>query len=143
MVGGGLVRSLGGWCEVLAMRARNGRQTSDGRSLGDGEFVEAVWREMDERGKDNLRVNRQKMSLGELAERVSGIYGVRRNELRAGSRRREILKARRDFSQVAVKLLGYGGAEASRYLGLTSSCVTRIASQKERLEDLQVRYRIR
>jgi hypothetical protein len=98
---------------------------------------------MHERGKDNLRVNRQKMSLGELAERVSGIHGVSRNELRAGSRRREILKARRDFSQVAVKLLGYAGAEVSRYLGVTSSCVTRIASQKERLEDLQVRYRIR
>lgn len=43
---------------------------------------------MDERGKDKLRVNRQKMGLGELAERVSGVPGVSVNELRAGSRRR-------------------------------------------------------
>jgi putative transposase len=143
MVGGGLVRSLEGWSEVLALRARNDRQPSDRRILGDGEFVEAVWKEMDERGKNNLRVNRQKMSLGELAERVSAIDGVSMNELRAGSRRREILKARQDFSQVAVKLLGYAGAEVSRYLGVTSSCVTRIASQEERLEDLQIRYKIR
>jgi hypothetical protein len=95
-----------------------------------------------ERGKNNLRVNRQKMSLRELAESVSAIHGVSMNELRAGSRRRGILKARQDFSQVAVKLLGYAGAEVSRYLGVTSSCVTRIASQEERLEDLRTRYKI-
>jgi len=143
MVGGGLVRSLGGWSEVLALRSRNDRQVSDQRILGDGEFVQAVWREMDERGKDNLRVNRQKMGLGELAERVCGMHGVRVNELRAGSRRHGVISARNDFSRVAVRLLGYVGAEVARYLGVTSSCVTRIASQEGRLEDLQIRYNIR
>ena len=44
--------------------------------------------EMDAKGKDNLRVNGQKMGLGELAERVCGVHGVSENELRAGSRRR-------------------------------------------------------
>jgi putative transposase len=142
MVGGGLVRSLGGWSEVLALRARTDRQISDQRILGDGEFVEAVWREMNERGKDTLRVNRQRMGLGELAERVCGEHGVSVNELRAGSRRREVIRARQDFSQVAVKLLGFAGADAGRYLGVTSSCVTRVASQEERLEELKIRYGI-
>jgi len=142
MVGGGLVRSLGGWSEVLALRGRNDRQVSDQRILGDGEFVQGIWREMDERGRENLRVNRQKMGLGELAERVCGMHGVSVNELRAGSRRRGVIGARNDFSQVAVKLLGYGGAEVARYLGVTSSCVTRVASQERRLDDLQIRYNI-
>lgn len=143
MVGGGLVRSLGGWSEVLGLRARAGRRISDQRILGDGEFVEAVWKEMDERGKDSLRVGRQKMSLGELGEKVSAVHGVSINELRAGSRRQEVIRARKNFSQLAVKLLGYAGAEAGRYLGVTSSCVTRVASQEERLEELQVLYNIR
>ncbi len=124
MVGGGLVRSLGGWSAVLGLRARSDRQQSDQRILGDGEFVQGVWEEMDERGKDNLRVNRQKMGLGDLAERVCGVHGVSVKELRAGSRRRGVVRARQD-------------------LGVTSSCVTRVASQEERLEDLQVRYKIR
>ena len=143
MVGGGLVRSLGGWSEVSALRARSDRQPSDQRILGDGEFVQAVWREMDEKGKENLRVNRQKMGLEELAERVCRAHGVSGNELRAGSRRREVVRARQEFSQAAVKLLGYAGAEVGRYLGVTSSCVTRVASQEGRLEDLQIRYKNR
>ena len=65
------------------------------------------------------------------------------NELRAGSRRRQVVRSRQDFSQAAVKMLGYAGAEVGRHLGVTSSCVTRVASQEERLEDLQVRYKIR
>lgn len=54
-----------------------------------------------------------------------------------------VVRARQDFSRAAVKLLGYAGAEVGRYLGVTSSCVTRVASQEERFEDLQVRYKIR
>jgi hypothetical protein len=51
-------------------------------------------------------MDRQKMGLGELAERVCGVHGVRVNELRAGSRRGEVVRARQDFSQAAVELLG-------------------------------------
>ncbi len=142
MVGGGLVRSLGGWSEVLALRVRKGRQPSDQRILGDGEFVEAMWKDMDERRKENFRVSGQRMSLAELVERISGEHGVSVNELRAGSRRRDVRRAREEFSHVAVKLLGYSGAEVGRYLGVTSSCVTRIASYEQDLNDLQIRYGI-
>jgi hypothetical protein len=65
------------------------------------------------------------------------------NELRGGSRRRGVISARNDFPRAAVRLLGPGGAEVARYLGVTSSSVTRIASQEGRLEDLEIRYKIR
>ncbi len=42
LVGGGLVRSLGGWSEVLALRSRGEKQRSDQRILGDSEFVQDV-----------------------------------------------------------------------------------------------------
>jgi putative transposase len=35
LVGGGLVRSLGGWSKVLALRGRGEKQRSDQRILGD------------------------------------------------------------------------------------------------------------
>jgi len=41
------------------------------------------------------------------------------------------MEARRVFSLPAVKELGYSGAAVARYLGVTSSCVTRAASGKE------------
>ncbi len=49
-------------------------------------------------------------------------------ELCSGSRRHEIVKARRIVSWAAVRELGYSGAEVARYLGVTNSCVTRFLS---------------
>ena len=54
LVGGGLIRSLGGWAEVFALRARGERQISEQRVLGYGEFVEQVLSGMDEQSKENL-----------------------------------------------------------------------------------------
>ena len=97
LVGGGLIRSLGGWAEVLALRARGERQVSDQRVLG-----------------------------------VCDVDGVSIGELRSGSRRREIVNARGVFSWLAVRELRYSGAEVARFLGVTTSCVTRaVSSGKE------------
>jgi len=43
----------------------------------------------------------------------------------------EIVEARQVFSLLAVKELGYSGAEVERYLGVTNSCVTRAVLAKE------------
>ena len=64
-------------------------------------------------------------------------------ELRAGNWRHGVIRVQSDFSEAAVKFLRYAGAEGARYLGVTSSCVTRIASQERRLDELQIRYNIR
>ena len=125
LVGGGLIRSLGGWAEVLALRGRGERQIFDQRVLGDGEFVEQVLSEMDEQSKENLRVRRKGIDLSLLAKKVCNVDGVSVGELRSGSRRREIVNARGVFSWLAVRELGYSGAEVARFLGVTTSCVTR------------------
>ena len=39
LVGGGLIRSMGGWSAVLAMRRSGSKEVSDQRILGDGDFV--------------------------------------------------------------------------------------------------------
>ncbi|UCF83876.1 MAG: transposase, partial [Desulfobacteraceae bacterium] len=38
LVGGGLIRSLGGWSEVLSLRSEKERVLSDERILGSGDF---------------------------------------------------------------------------------------------------------
>ena len=143
LVGGGLIRSAGGWSGVLALRRRGERPASDGRILGDGEFVEKVLEEWDEVGKVNLRLNRVRTSLSLLAQQVCENWGATMGELRSGSRRQLILKAREEFAQVAVKGLGYSGAEVARYLGVTGSCVTRIVAERELPEEVRLRYQNR
>jgi hypothetical protein len=134
LVGGGLVRSLGGWAEVLAWRGRGENQVSDEMVLGDGEFVETTLSEIDDLGKVNLRLGIKRMDLSSLAKRVCKVHEVSIGELRFGSRRQEIVETRRVFSWLAVKELGYSGAEVARYLGVTTSCVTRAASSGEEPE---------
>ena len=134
LVGGGLIRSLGGWAEVLALRQRDEKQVSDQRILGDGEFVATVLSEIDDLGKMNLRLTTKKMDLSSFAKRLCKVRGVSIGELRSGSRRHEIVEARRVFCWLVVKELGYSGAEVARYLGVTTSCVTRAASSGEKPE---------
>jgi putative transposase len=89
LVGGGLIRSLGGWSEVLALRTRKERYAFDSRVLGD--MI-----------KKNLRISGQKMDLEELCDRVCKKKNVTLSELISGSRRRELVKARRIVSWIAV-----------------------------------------
>jgi len=140
LVGGGLIRSMGGWSGVLALRKRGEKTASDERILGDGEFVERVLEEWDEIGRDNLRLAGVRKSLLLLAQQVCENRGVTIEELKSGSRRRVVLEAREEFSQVAVKGLGYSGAEVARYLGVTGSCVTRIVAERQLKEEVSLKY---
>jgi hypothetical protein len=56
---------------------------------------------MGERRKDNFRVDPQKTSLGELAEKVSGEYGVQVNVF-GGRSGKCALRITRDFSESGV-----------------------------------------
>ena len=42
LVGGGLIRSLGGWSAVESLRCSGDRELSEDRILGSGEFVERI-----------------------------------------------------------------------------------------------------
>jgi len=42
-----------------------------------------------------------------------------------------VVRAKRVFCQLAVKEIGYSGAEAARFLGVTTSAVNRPANSEE------------
>jgi len=125
LVGGGLIRSLGGWSSVMALHRRGEKQVSDERILGDGDFVEGVLAEWGGLGKENLRVGQKKVNLWSLAEGVCKGGGINLEELRSGSRRHAVVEARQELSRLALMAHGYSGAEVARYLGVTNSCITR------------------
>ena len=49
LVGGGLVRSMGGWSQVLSLRSRGEIGEHDSRILGGGDFVAEILKEADQR----------------------------------------------------------------------------------------------
>ncbi len=61
LVGGGLIRSMGGWSAVLAIRRCGEREVADQRILGDGDFVKQVISGLDDLVKKNLRLVESKL----------------------------------------------------------------------------------
>jgi putative transposase len=131
LVGGGLIRSLGGWAEVLSVRRRGTRVSSDQRILGSSEFVEDLLSEVDEREKDTLRLSVRVRDLGSVAKEIKKGEGLGESELRSGRRQRKVSRGRRLFCQLAVGKMGYPGAEVARFLGVTTSAVLRAAYSEE------------
>ena len=93
--------------------------------MGDGGFVSEVLSEMDEQERETIKLTTHRMAPSSLAETVCQIHHIGLGELRSGSRRHAIV------AWLAVRELGYAGAEVARYLGVTNSCVTRAASAKK------------
>jgi len=131
LVGGGLVRSLGGWSQVLSLRRAGEKVFSDDRVLGSSGFVQDVLLEAKERVQETLRLNRKITDLGTLAGKICERVNMEESVLRSGSRKKPIAKARRLFAQIAVKKMGYSGAETARFLGVTTSAVNRMADSEE------------
>lgn len=125
LVGGGLVRSRGGWSEVTALRRRGDQSACDPRILGDGEFMYAIVGQMEERVRQNLRFSQSKPEIGYVCRHICDAYDVSAGELCSGSRRRPVVMARGALAWVAVRELGYSGADVARYLGVSTSCITR------------------
>ena len=89
------------------------------------------WTEALKREKETLRLRKNLTDLPSLARQIGRDEGIREAELRSGSRKKEISKARRRFCQLAVVKQGYPGAQVARFLGVTTSAVVRAATSEE------------
>ncbi len=125
LVGGGLIRSVGGWSEVLSLRRDKERVLSDERILGSGDFVERIYREADERIRYQIPSNELIQKVGQLIEEVCKKEGININELRMGSRRGNIPKVRKQLACQLVDRFGVSLAEAARQLGVSTSAISK------------------
>jgi len=131
LVGGGLVRSLGGWAQVVSLRKKRIRSAADDRILGSSDFVESLFRAAEEKDRDTLRLTSKIRDLESLAREIINREKIKTSELRSGCRKPCVVKARTLFCQIAVKKMGYFGAEVARYLKITTSAVNRRACADE------------
>jgi len=131
LVGGGLIRSLGGWSQVLSLNRVGSKVFSDERILGSSEFVKDVIADAEQKAKETLRLFLKISDLLSLVKEVCEGEGVDEPELRSGLRKREVVKSPRVFCQIAVKKMGYSGADVARFLGINTSAVNRLAVSDE------------
>ena len=126
LVGGGLIRSLGGWSAVKAMRRSGDRELSDDRILGSGEFVEQMIKEAEARIKYQLPVKEHHQKIDEFITKLCKNEKVSIEELRSGSRRKEVSGIRAQIAIGLVKKHGVALAEVARRVGVSTSAVSKI-----------------
>jgi len=126
LVGGGLIRSLGGWSAVKAMRRSGDRELSDERILGSGEFVERIIKEAEANIQHQLPVKEHHQKIEEFIAQICNSENVSMAELKAGSRRREVSGVRAQIAIGLVKRHGVSLAEVARRVGVSTSSVAKI-----------------
>ncbi len=120
LVGGGLIRSLGGWAEARKLRLKGqDRVKGDERILGDGDFVMNILSKADERMDRRYELKSLGYNLDKLEQRVLEIYQIERQDLYSKSRQKIRAEARSLFCYWAVRELGVEGAQMARRLKMS------------------------
>jgi putative transposase len=135
LTGGGLIRSLGGWTAVKAMRKAKAFQKSDERILGNGDFVEHVLTEAQEDMEKRYALLAKGYDLDKLAVKVSELMGLKPSEIWAPGKERKRVKARSLYCYWAARELGISMSELSRRLKLSLSNISLSVKRGEELAE--------
>ena len=108
---------------VLPMGSSEDRE-HDQRILGNREFLIEV-----KRINADLKVGALRMPIADLVERVAGACGLDQEEIKSNKRSREVSDARGIISYLAVRVIGWNGAELARVLRMTRSGVSEAAER--------------
>jgi len=140
LVGGGLLRTVGGWKGLKELRDSGEKVRSDERILGGSEFVERVLRESEEEWERRSLLRQRGANLQRLLEKVSVYFGVETEDLKSGSKVPTVAKARAVLCYVGVRKLGLISASIARELGISPSAVSKAivrAQQACEYEDIE------
>jgi putative transposase len=124
LIGGGLLRSHGGWAGIRALKELKDYQKGDERILGDGAFVKEVLAKADEKFNDKYRLKAEGYNLDKLVDCVSEITRLTRKQILDTARDTKRVKARSILCFWATDKLGVTQAELARILRLTQSAIS-------------------
>jgi len=131
LIGGGLIRSAGGWSAVKQLRRANAYQKGDERILGDGQYVQDVLNQAAESLDRQYRLKAQGMDIEQVARRVAQIMDMSIKEVWSRGKYRRTVKARSLLCYWAVRELGISMASLSRRLHISSAAVSQSVQRGE------------
>ena len=131
LVGGGLIRSLGGWSQVLSLRDAREEIKHDARILGGHDFVNDILREADRDLRRQLKVGGRKRAIDQVVKTMCEEEGIKEEELRNGGQRRRVSQLRTRVSYHLSRELGIPMAEIARHVGVCASAVVKAIQKME------------
>jgi putative transposase len=125
LTGGGLIRSQGGWSQVMAMRGRSRKEEYDERILGSGDFVHAIVKEAEDHQLRQTKHKRSGKTIQKIIDEECKDRKINPLELKAGGKRSSVSDTRANIAYRCREELGASAAEIARQLGVNTSCIVR------------------
>ncbi len=135
LVGGGLIRSLGGWSQVMSLRGSRKKMEYDSRILGNGDFVAEIMREAEKKVRRYLRPGEINNSIDNAIKGICLAEEVSDQELRMGVRTRKYSRVRAKIACHLSHELGISRAEIARQLGVCTSAIAKAVQNMEEAEN--------
>jgi len=139
LVGGGLVRSMGGWSQVRAVRQSKERIKGDERILGSSSFVLQVLSEITVQQRRQLRPPKVEVGIENVVNEECRKGHVSVIELESGIKRRGVCAVREAVALRCARELGLSAAEIARHVGVNTSAVTRAINRAVRKTEQSAR----
>jgi putative transposase len=133
LVGGGLVRSLGGWTRVKELREKGNRSKGDERILGDGDFVENILSQCQEQMERRYLYKNKGYDYEWLAGKVADMLGIDKEEIAMSGRYPRRVAARSVLCYWASRELGLSTIILSKRLGISQPAVSQSIRRGERI----------
>jgi hypothetical protein len=134
LVGGGLIRSIGGWKELSKLRLKGkARIKGDERILGSSDFVMEILAEAEERLERKYRLQIEGFGMKYVADRVSKIYGVDPKYILSKGRQKVKVESRNLFCFWCTRELGMTITEMARILEMSPSSVSYAVDRGEKI----------
>lgn len=125
LIGGGLVRSVGGWAAVAAIRKAKEHVKSDERILGDGDFVTKILAQSDESLEGRYALQAKGVDIDYIAKRVAQLLKMDVQEVWQPGKYQRLVKARSLLCFWAVRELGESMTSLARRLGISTVAVSK------------------
>ena len=133
LVGGGLLRSSGGWGVLKAMSKARIHLKGDERILGESDFVKKVLAEQKEQFERRYWLKAQGYDIDRVVKKVAEIFDMAPEQICKPGNQPLRVKARSLVCYWAVRELGLSGTSVGKLLGLGQSAVSRAVVRGEKL----------
>ena len=133
LVGGGLIRSAGGWSVVKALRKSAARMKGDERILGDGNFVEKVLNEAGESLELKYKLEAQGYNFDWLVKHVAILLNIKPKDVLARGKYKQTVKARSLLCYWGTRELEMTTIELAKKLNVAQPTISQSAMRGRKI----------
>ncbi|MCP4755202.1 MAG: transposase [Proteobacteria bacterium] len=134
LIGGGLIRSIGGWDKVKSLRKTKEFLKSDERILGESDFVDTVLESAREKTRAEAPLLNSGITYSDLLQLAAELMHIRQDKIIGKNKEQKVVQARRLFCYWSVNELGMSMTQLGKILNVSVPTVSKAVKMGEQIE---------